>query len=142
MGEIETSDNADNRVRDESRIGRGKPGPGRPKGTSNRITNDVRAMVLEALDRAGGADYLLEQSREQPQAFMALLGKCLPRELNVAHTVTLESLLDEVHARRVARLRGDQVPAPAVIDVPAEVRELPEEAPESAESEGAGEAGA
>ena len=34
-------------------------GPGRPKGVPNKLTGDVKAMILEALDRAGGASYLL-----------------------------------------------------------------------------------
>jgi hypothetical protein len=40
-----------------------KPGSpktgGRKKGTPNKLTADVKAMVLEALDRAGGVSYLL-----------------------------------------------------------------------------------
>lgn len=38
-------------------------------------------MILSALDRAGGAQYLLEQSASNPSAFMTLLGKVLPTTL-------------------------------------------------------------
>lgn len=59
-----------------------KPTPlrnrGRPKGSVNKVTADVKAMVLEALSNAGGADYLLAQSASNPNAFMALVGKVLP----------------------------------------------------------------
>lgn len=41
------------------KVGDGTPGPGRPKGSQNKVTADVKAMVLEALGKAGGADYLL-----------------------------------------------------------------------------------
>ena len=51
---------------------------GRVKGTPNKITGDVKAMVLKALDGAGGAEYLQEQATENPGAFMALVGKVLP----------------------------------------------------------------
>jgi hypothetical protein len=34
-------------------------GKGRVKGVPNKITADVKAMVLEALSKAGGAGYLL-----------------------------------------------------------------------------------
>lgn len=40
-----------------------KPGTpktgGRQKGTPNRLTSDVKAMILEALDKAGGVSYLV-----------------------------------------------------------------------------------
>jgi hypothetical protein len=52
--------------------------PGRPKGSVNKVTGDVKAMILAALDKAGGADYLLEQSKENPSAFLTLVGKVLP----------------------------------------------------------------
>ncbi|MEK9723539.1 MAG: hypothetical protein VW405_08645 [Rhodospirillaceae bacterium] len=56
-------------------------GKGRAKGVPNKVTGEVRAMLLEALDRAGGADYLLQQAQANPSSFMALVGKCLPTKL-------------------------------------------------------------
>lgn len=41
------------------KVGDGTPGPGRPKGSQNKVTADVKAMILIALSKAGGADYLL-----------------------------------------------------------------------------------
>ena len=49
---------------------------GRQKGTPNKISADVRAMVLAALDRAGGENYLLAQAHDNPKAFLTLLGRC------------------------------------------------------------------
>ncbi len=66
---------------DKPRVGSGAPGPGRPKGVPNKITKDVKAMILAALDKAGGADYLLTQATENPSAFMTLVGKVLPLTL-------------------------------------------------------------
>lgn len=45
----------------EPKVGsnKGNAGKGRPKGSPNKITADVKAMVLAALDKAGGVDYLL-----------------------------------------------------------------------------------
>ena len=37
--------------------------------------------ILAALDAAGGAEYLLRQTDENPVAFMTLLGKLLPTQL-------------------------------------------------------------
>lgn len=62
-------------------IGKGTPGPGRGKGTPNKLTADVKAMVLGALEDVGGREYLAQQATLNPTAFMALVGKCLPREI-------------------------------------------------------------
>ena len=40
---------------------------GRQSGTPNKITSDVKAMVLAALDRASGEDYLLAQAHDNPK---------------------------------------------------------------------------
>lgn len=69
------------------------PGPGRPKGSQNKLTKDLRAMVLSALDKAGGEDYLASQATESPAAFIALVGKCLPKDVNVTASVSLSDLL-------------------------------------------------
>ena len=53
-------------------------GRGRPKGSPNKLGADVKAMILEALDRAGGAQYLLTQAKTNPNAFLTLVGKVLP----------------------------------------------------------------
>ena len=55
-------------------------GKGRPKGAANKVTRTLREMILGALDDAGGQAYLAEQARENPMAFIALLGRLLPRE--------------------------------------------------------------
>jgi len=53
-------------------------GKGRKKGVPNKITGDVKAMILAALEDAGGAAYLLSQARDNPNAFLTLVGKVLP----------------------------------------------------------------
>jgi len=62
-------------------VNRGNAGKGRKKGVPNKITADLRAMILGALDSAGGQDYLVQQARDTPGAFMTLLGKVLPTTL-------------------------------------------------------------
>lgn len=63
-------------------IGKGKPGPGRPKGVPNKVTMDLRRAILDAAEAAGGAQgavgYLTKQATANPAAFMALLGRVLP----------------------------------------------------------------
>ena len=57
-------------------------GRGRPKGSTNKISADVKAMILAALDGAGGVEYLTRQAEKSPAAFMTLLGKVLPMQIS------------------------------------------------------------
>lgn len=59
-------------------IGKGKPGPGRPKGIPNKTTTALKEMILQALDKKGGVEYLERQADENPTAFLTLIGKVLP----------------------------------------------------------------
>lgn len=68
----------DKETQKKRKVGDGTPGPGRPKGSVNKVTADVKAMVLAALNEAGGAAYLLEQAKTNPNAFLTLVGKVLP----------------------------------------------------------------
>jgi len=51
---------------------------GRKKGVPNKITKELKEMILGALDQCGGQNYLARQAEENPTAFMALVGKVLP----------------------------------------------------------------
>jgi hypothetical protein len=59
----------------------GKKTGGRKPGTPNKLTADVKAMILGSLARAGGEDYLLARSADQPVAYMTLVGKVLPLQI-------------------------------------------------------------
>src|SRR5215469_17106120 len=58
---------------------------GKPKGTLNRITKDLKAAILGALEAAGGDEgsvgYLKRLPSENSSAFASLLGKVLPTTL-------------------------------------------------------------
>lgn len=58
-----------------------QPKGGSRKGVPNKIGADVKAMVLEALKHAGGAEYLFTQAFDNPKAFLALVGKVLPLQI-------------------------------------------------------------
>ena len=55
-------------------------GPGRPKGSINKVPAEVKAMVRQALDRAGGVDYLVDCAHDPKTktAFLTLVGKIVP----------------------------------------------------------------
>ncbi len=67
------------------RVGDGTPGPGRPKGVPNKNTAALKDMILTALGNAGGIDYLQEQAASNPTAFLTLVGKVLPLDVNNNH---------------------------------------------------------
>lgn len=60
--------------------GRGgpRPGSGRPKGSLDKGNALIREMIVEALHGVGGVSYLQEKAESHPQAFMALIGKVMP----------------------------------------------------------------
>lgn len=59
----------------------GRKTGGRQKGTPNKFNSDLREMILQALDKAGGAEYLYRQAVENPTSFNSLLGRVLPTTL-------------------------------------------------------------
>ena len=65
------------------------PGAGRKKGTPNKTTRDLRETIVEAFYKAGGVSYLIEQSTANPQAFMGLMGKVIPKEIEASVTGTI-----------------------------------------------------
>ncbi len=69
------------------------PGSGRQKGHANKITTQVRDMVMRAIEFKGGVDYFIWAAEHQPKAFLALAGKCIPQmvegNLTIDHKFTL-----------------------------------------------------
>jgi hypothetical protein len=70
------------------RPGDGTPGPGRPKGVPNKATALLKDAILKATETAGGGEpdglvnYLVAQAKQNPVAFMTLLGKVLPLQVS------------------------------------------------------------
>lgn len=56
-------------------------GPGRPKGVPNKLTIEVKQMIIDALDSAGGVAYLVDKAESHPAAFLSLVGKVLPLQV-------------------------------------------------------------
>lgn len=78
---------------------RGNAGKGRPKGASNKVTREIKEMVLQALDEAGGVEYLKTQAVVSPTAFLGLVGKVLPLQVNADHS-------GKVHHEVIRRIVG------------------------------------
>jgi hypothetical protein len=58
-----------------------RAGAGRKKGVPNKVTGELKDMILGALSEAGGQQYLLERAKDNPVAFMTLVGKVLPYQV-------------------------------------------------------------
>jgi hypothetical protein len=102
-----------------------KPGErrgGRQKGTPNRETKALRELILGALEENGGQDYLTAQARQNPVAFLTLLGKVLPMTLAgdpnaPVHTVSrIELVAVEPQPRPIAAALAGTVAAAELAD--------------------------
>jgi hypothetical protein len=69
----------------------GKRGPrpgtprsgGRQKGTPNKITADLKEVILAAFNVAGGEEYLVRVAKEDPRTFCSLLGNIVPGTIGI-----------------------------------------------------------
>jgi len=83
----------------------GNRGKGRKKGVPNKFTGTLKEMILNALEGAhegGGIEYLKGQAKDNPAAFLSLVGKVLPMTVagdpeNPLKTVTVVELVAPGH---------------------------------------------
>ena len=69
-------------------------GKGRPKGAVNKLTKTIREAVELSFAQVGGAKYLAQMAVEQPVAYMTLLGKVLPQQMEHSGSINLGAALD------------------------------------------------
>lgn len=71
----------------------GKPGPGRPKGSPNKIARQAKDLIAAAAEGLGGLDRLIEWAKESPdneRAFwMTIYPKLVPLQVNGTHDVSV-----------------------------------------------------
>ena len=70
--------------------GEKRPNQGRPKGVTNKDTALIRDMIAQALDDAGGVEYLSSVARSHPGPFLALVGKVMPVQVTGANGGPIE----------------------------------------------------
>lgn len=79
------------------------PRGGRPKGSTNKLSRDIKEMIKTALEEAGGEKYLLKQAHDNPNAFLSLVSKIIPAEAKVSANVTINPLAEVLsHAQGIA----------------------------------------
>lgn len=74
-------------------MAKGRKTGGRKAGVPNKVTSELRTMILGALDAAGGQKYLQDQAKQNAPAFLALLGKTLPKDINLGGEAKLKVTL-------------------------------------------------
>ncbi|MGO9770726.1 MAG: hypothetical protein ACLPSW_14465 [Roseiarcus sp.] len=83
------------------------PGSGRKPGVPNKFTRDVKEAIIQAANKAGGKEgltgFLAKQAAENPRAFLALLGKVIPLQIEANVGLTLEALVLDAAKRREER---------------------------------------
>lgn len=90
-------------------------GMGRKKGVPNRLTASVKQMILGALDDLGGQAWLTEQAKADPRAFMSLLGRILPSEIQMDANVINHEMPAVIRRVIVDPAHGDaeqELPSP------------------------------
>lgn len=84
---------------------KGRKTGGRQKGTPNKMTATLKEMILGALDQVGGESYLVDQSKRNPTAFIALLGRLLPSEIKASLASPPQSFV-KVDLEALGRVTG------------------------------------
>jgi len=77
----------------------GRKTGGRPPGSLNKSTRNVKAALERAFERMGGVRALVAWGRENPTEFYKLWAKLLPRDLHVTMADESAQLGAEVRAR-------------------------------------------
>lgn len=62
-------------------IGKGTPGPGRPKGVPNKITMAAKDAIAAAAEALGGTDRLVAWAKEDPKNEGVFWGQIYPKLL-------------------------------------------------------------
>lgn len=82
-----------------------KPGgrTGRPRGSKNKVTQDLRLAVQQAFQNVGGIAYLERLAVREPKVFAQLVGKCIPKEVHTTldQRIDLAVLIEDARQRVV-----------------------------------------
>lgn len=78
---------------------------GRKRGVPNKVTGELKEMILTALGEAGGVEYLVRQAEKSPTAFLALVGKVLPLQVTGENGAPIHVNLTSLSDKELEELR-------------------------------------
>jgi hypothetical protein len=79
-------------------------------------------MILAALDKVGGIDYLVGQAHANPTAFLTLLGKIMPTQVNaITEQRDITELTREELTARIREIRGARGKLAEDVDEPPQI---------------------
>lgn len=61
---------------------RGNAGKGRRRGSKNKLTATVKEAIEASFNAVGGVKYLEKMAYAEPKAYLSLLGKVIPQQVN------------------------------------------------------------
>jgi hypothetical protein len=94
-----------------------RAGMGRPKGATNKLTTTVREAILAAFDEVGGADYLAQQAKDNPVAFMSLLAKVLPTQIDLkTKGEPIKIIVERAEPKPINIIENDNARNPAALN--------------------------
>lgn len=76
----------------------------RKKGAQGKAHADLKGMILAALSDVGGVAYLAKQAEETPSAFMGLVGKVLPKEVQLDLSARIAAMSPEEKLEEIAKM--------------------------------------
>lgn len=106
---------------------------GRPKGAKNHVTNDLKKVYLQAFEKLGGLQGLVEWGEKSPDLFYGQISKLLPKgiEIKAEHELQINIITAIPEPKPLpaeyARDYIDVSPKPGGLDAP-----VPDTAPEDA----------
>ena len=77
-------------------------GIGRKKGVPNKTTQAIKDAIVQAFDRAGGADYLVQLAKDDPRTFCGLVGKVIPLQVEGDLQGLVINVVNRAHDKPVA----------------------------------------
>jgi hypothetical protein len=113
-------------------------GCGRKPGIPNKLSGNVKAMVVQAINDLGGADYFRRQGEKTPEAFMRLASKLIPTEVGLTGPGGSPLQIQVVHYLRPALQKAPEVPQilPAVDGEMKQLETSPDHASEKCQPAG------
>lgn len=93
-------------------MNQGNRGKGRRRGVPNKFTAELREVILQALEEAGGVDYLVRVSRDNPAVFCALLGRLLPLEARLSAATPAELIVTWKEPSEIGGTRSSALVSP------------------------------